>query len=167
MPVTNKFTAPTLRGIILRDDDDQVIVQATREDIRTFAPQRGQEVRVQPAEVRFRLRQPTFYSTQALNPLQMHYLYGSRSLPSWPNYMTTGSFEDVSFGERESDEPGSVDPAGYLYDQRGRAVARVLEVTVNVRHEDMMTVRGAREAFEGGATLDIRAEGLPGVRLLR
>jgi hypothetical protein len=46
-----------LRAIVVRDEDDRIIVAATPQDIRNFAAKPGQEVRVRPprAEVRMRL----------------------------------------------------------------------------------------------------------------
>jgi hypothetical protein len=50
-----KPVVPTLRGIIIRDDDDRIIVQATTQDVQRFAQRPGQRVQVQPAELRVKL----------------------------------------------------------------------------------------------------------------
>jgi hypothetical protein len=170
--VSSPYTAPTLRGIILRDEDDKVIVQATPADIRAFGQQPGQSVNMRPETARVSMRRT---SRLAGSGFAEQHRYGYGSGYPWPtsrfaNSWSTGddlaalnyaSTEQV--GARRL-EPGRIDPEDYLYDRHGRPVATILSVNINVGTADVSTFGGGRQVMQTGLTdVDITAKGLPGV----
>lgn len=140
--MSNSWTAPptpTLRGIILRDDDDKVIVQATPSEVRTFATQhRGQQVAVQPT---------TGY---------MRASFAVRNPPP------------TTIEEMSGHADAILDPYGLLYNAEGKPVAQIREWQVSVDQLDVTSFSDTRQFLMGvGQRVQIGVEVLPGVRLLR
>lgn len=152
------FTVPTLRGIILRDETDKVIVQATPSEVREFAPRPGQEVAVRPDAPRVRARMvPAHYGGM--------YFYGASRGVGWPWPRPQLDEED----ESPTGAVGRLRHNDFLYDRDGRPVARMTEINVLVPTAGMgMSLLGdaAAQVASGDVFYEIRARGLPGVTLL-
>jgi len=142
---TNRYVAPTLRGILVRDEEDKVIVQATPQDIRAFGQQAGTEVRMQPEAPDVRMR-----VGRAREASPFTYLYGSQ-VAGWPVgcYTTAPILPDPG--------PGRLVYGDYLYDRQGRPVAVMTTLRVNVQNHDITTFGGTRQVLAGMAEVEIEA----------
>lgn len=129
-------TVPTLRGIIVRDEDDRIIVRATAEEVQRFAHTRiGSPVDMRPATLRV-----TVPHTGATSPT------------SWDSYYN-------------QTPPGIIRMRGsrppVLYDVNGQPVAIVREART-----EMMGTGWVPGQFKNGEYfVHIVADGVPGVRV--
>lgn len=151
--MSNPFVQPAgLRGIILRDEEDRVIVQATPKEIEAFAPRRGQAVDVRQANVTMRVR-------------------GMRGHPflAATNVESTGVDASRNPQQAPVDGAGVIDPmGGMLYDAEGRPVALIDSVHVTANHIDVTRFGGTRQMMMAGpASIELGVKVLPGVTLLR
>lgn len=125
---------PNLRGIIVRDDDDSIIVRATPAEVKAFTSKakRGQEVNVKPASLRMRV--------------------GHVPRETWD----------------ENTQPTAAELRGgdLLYNAAGQPVATIQEVIMSSNPIRVTTLGGMVDTFiQGRYYVDIRAEGLPGLRV--
>lgn len=148
-----QFLVPTLRGIIVRDETDKVVVQATPQQIQQFAPRPGQEVAVRPETPPVRMRVGgRRYAARSANM----YTYGPAS-----------AWQEPTLEEDARPEVGRLRYDDYLYDRDGRPVAQIVAVDVYQDRFETTTFGDAVRSYMAGQTqIDIRARGLPGVTLL-
>lgn len=140
--MANVFTAPTLRGIIIRDDADHVIVRADSQDILNFAQKPGAQVEMRPppADLLLRFRGGPSGSVQRR---------GGRSGPA-PAILT---------------EPVYLKCTDYLYNAEGVPVAEITQIHQNMEAIEVTSFGDVRRSYaQGVVALDISAFGLPGVR---
>lgn len=125
-----------IRGIIIRDDEDRIIVQARPNDVRRFARPNAQ-VDLRRTDVRLGFR-PGGFRLRMAEP---------------------ANGLDVA-------EPGRIDPLDYLYDRDGRPVCQVTEVVVEARPIEVTTFGDVEARFiQAPSEVDIRAVGVHGVGL--
>lgn len=142
--MANVFTAPTLRGIIIRDDADHVIVRADSQDIRNFAQKPGAQVEMRPppADLLLRFRGGPSGSVQRR---------GGRSGPA-PAVLT---------------EPVYIRMSDYLYNAEGVPVAEIHQINQNMENIEITSFGDVQRSYVAGPlSLEIQAFGLPGVRVL-
>lgn len=142
------FTAPALRAIILRDDNDKLIVQASKKEISAFAQPKGQPVQIRPTSpdmlMRFRGRHHEPPETQATF--------------AQPDPYTSGRV--------------ILNPDDFLYNVNGEPVARIMELEM-IYHSNIIEVTTFGSSNRdyiagdgtGGSTINLRATGLPNTRL--
>lgn len=132
-----------LRGIVLREERDTLVVQASVDEVQRFArAQRGREVRVEQATLRMRVGgTPTLHSTaESVNQ--------------------RGGGVRCGYGAAS----GVLELAGLLYDRHGRPVAYVRDVRVHTETLDVSAMGDTWQTMMPGRTsVDIRAEGVPGL----
>jgi hypothetical protein len=128
---------PPLRGIILRDTRDTVIVQADADEVARFAAKPGTDVRVEHATMRLRLSRP------------------SEDRPTWAGH------------ETRPVQVGVVDLRhGQLYDVHGRPVAVIRDVRHDVNPVDVTTFGDVATRYLDGLVQTIlTCTLLPGVRV--
>lgn len=139
---TPPMQGPSLRGIVLRDEADLIVVRATPEDVRRFATANmGQPVNLRRADVRLRFV-PLSGGTVVMAPG-----------PVPPRFTEDGA-------------PAELDPDGLLYNARGMPVAQVTSVRLNVHPVDVSTMGDVYRTFAAGRrSLDVEVQVLPGVTL--
>lgn len=143
----SEMAAPALRGIILRGEDDKVIVQARPQDVQRFAPRGGEQVYVRPADIRLRVGR-----------------WGGMMMLS--TGVMTQPITFASSAPMMGETAPELDPADYLYDRHGRPVAVINDIQVHVDQIDVTTFGGTRQFINGQQMISISAQGLPGVRVL-
>lgn len=127
---------PPLRGIVLRDDRDTLVVQASEVEVQRFArAQVGRPVQVESSTLRVRV-DPGI------------------------TLMTTGDAAPFSTPLT----PGQLTPGGLLYDAAGRPVAYVRNVQVHTERLDVTAIGSHMRTMMSGLTrVEITAEGVAGV----
>jgi hypothetical protein len=133
-------TQPILRGIIVRDEDDKIIVQATQPEVERFARQRrGVAVDMRPATLRVRvhhdgLQSPATWQDHDGGPVGVIRLRGNSPI--------------------------------VLYNDEGLPVAIVRDVQQHSMPIEVTSHGNVMEQFiSGGLYLSLTADGLPGVRV--
>lgn len=136
------FAPPTverpLRGILLRDEGEALVVTASPAEVRRFAEgQRGRPVVVQQAEVRMR--------------------FGGLNADAYGD-----PAQDVL-----ALEPGVLRSTDqFLYDREGRPVARVVRLTQDVDQIDVTSFGSTRQMFTPGLIrIGLEVAVLAGVRV--
>lgn len=129
------LTNPILRGIIVRDDDDSIIVRATPQEVQRFSAKtpKGQTVDVKPAKLSVRLpRDP-----------------GAAVPRTWTSAVPTSTTAEIGLNDM------------VLYNREGLPVAVISEVEqVVTGGRDLPS-----HVAEGHYFVNIKAEGLPGLRV--
>ena len=147
------FTGDTLRGVILSDDDDKVVVQASPQEVRRFVARPGRDVTV-ARQIRGRMvLGETTWSTSVDEPLSV--------TQRWHNSASTGD---------DFPEPGVIrlmrGGVAFLHDEHGRPVATITDINLSAHPIDVTSFASRRDVFVNGITeIEIRARGLPGVRV--
>jgi hypothetical protein len=133
---TSPFTTPVLRGIVVRDEDDRIVVRATPVEVERFGARPGLRVDLRAADVRLRVGGRPGGESAARS------------------HGVTGPVGELRL------------VPGLLYDAVGRPVAVIREVRRHVESVDVTTFAGGTAVASGVGRIEFAAEALAGVQLV-